>query len=161
VRVRACEHERQVELGTAQQSDRLIVSAAPECNRRLRCPREQLPHDRRDEADECGREPAQRDRDRGPAREFRQLGVQAPEARADLLCVLDDEPAGGGQMNSLSATDDERHAGLPLEQRNLPRDRRLGVAERLCRRRERAARRYLPQRLHEAQIYHALILEQP
>jgi hypothetical protein len=74
--------------------------------------------------------------------------------------VLDDQLPRVSQVDAAAAPDYEGQADFLLEQRDLARDCRLGISERPGRAGERTVIRNLAQRVDEAQIEHALILEQ-
>ena len=76
------------------------------------------------------------------------------EAREDALGVPDERLPGGGQRDAARMALEERDPGFALERRDLLRDGRLGVGQRLRGGRQRAAVRDLAKDLEATDIQH-------
>ena len=83
-----------------------------------------------------------------------QLLLGRVQAAEDRVGVLHERAAGVGEAHAARAALDEPGAGLALEGGHVLADRRLGEAERLGGRGERALRRHLAKDLHAAHVEH-------
>ena len=88
-----------------------------------------------------------------PARDWSSTSTSRQPGQ-DRLAAFDEQPAGVGEHDPLRHSPHEHRSDFGLERGDLPRDRRLGVAERDGRARERALAGDLAENLQTSGVEH-------
>jgi hypothetical protein len=87
-----------------------------------------------------------------------QFGLDVVESAEDRIGTLEQQVSGVGQHRPLRHASDEHRAELGLKRGDLPRDGRLGIAERFRRGRERPVAGHLAKHPESSRIQHAFKL---